>query len=262
MSKSEARANAGRMGAAVREAKKEAAKYGNEVFLTEFGRLIKPDGEVVEMTADEYTEYCEAPKDAEPENAIDAAEIEWPVAKVEYEEATAPDSDFTVTIEPNDIVKVVDDPDSVLGWANHYKAMGLSDDEAMTLANRKMGATQSAEDQRREKGIEQWVKDNEATGPDPAVVAAYKERMKNYVPPKLDEKFEVTLPTRFADWVKRVAQWESALRRQEVSTGRALEIIVREHWHSHGSDRAILMGQSGGTGPTSTFNPITGNFEA
>lgn len=153
-------------------------------------------------------------------------------------ETTAPVEDKTATLI-----------DLITG----YKAAGLSDEDALHMAQRKLGVAQ--------QGVGERMADQDAraNGPDPAMVEAYNRRMAGYTPPRLDETYEVTIPMRFADWVKRFAAWESVKRGRKVEAEEAVAMMVREHWHFHSEDRAMLQGAK--TGPAGSFNPVSGRYE-
>jgi len=144
-------------------------------------------------------------------------------------------------------------PATLIDLITGYKAAGLSDEDALHMAQRKLGVAPQGIDERMA------AQDAKANGPDPAMVEAYNRRMSGYTPPKLDETYEVTIPVRFADWVKRFAAWESVKRGRQVGVEEAVAMMVREHWHFHSEDRAMLQGAK--TGPAGKFNPVSGRYE-
>lgn len=73
--------------------------------------------------------------------------------------------------------------------------------------------------------------DQAALGPDPEVVARHNAFLANYKPPVLEEVFRVTLDKRRADYVRRWAGWQSALRKGETITPeKAIDLMVRRLW--------------------------------
>lgn len=124
----------------------------------------------------------------------------------------------------------------------------------------------------------------EQLGPNMAMVAAYQERMKNYVPPKTRFRFNalrrddpdlrgcieealagdvegpeeaveavlaaldgfggVDLPKWAHEWCVMWMSWQASIRRmpegETFGEDRALEDMVRHHWHEHVLERAAL----------------------
>lgn len=86
-------------------------------------------------------------------------------------------------------------------------------------------------------------------GADPELVRRHQEFLKTYVPPVLEKQFEVTLPTRMADYVQQWAAIESYKRKGErISPEKAIELIVRRYWQND-PDRQLMA--RGGTAPAS-----------
>lgn len=231
---------AGKKGAAMRHAKLQAAETGEPVPLPEYGITIQPDGTVIEGAlpqggATMTIEDAQSAEDAEAEaNAI------------------APQ-----------LKSIAQELDALI-------AGGCSEDEALLIVNRRRGLAgespnamaQAAGQQPRTPG------DGEQLGPDPAVVAAYAERMKSYVAPKLDKRIGeggVLLPMRFAEYVERMAQWETFKRRRmknPVTVEEVIAIIIRQHWHQNATDRVLIMNPHSvsSSGPAQAFNPNEGTF--
>jgi hypothetical protein len=99
--------------------------------------------------------------------------------------------------------------------------------------------------------------DRKLVGPDPAMVAAYNERMAHYVPPLLEKEYPVVLPIRFAEWLERKTIWEGIRRNRELTPGKMIELLVREAWRMD-EDRQML--QNTKTGKAGIFNPKTGTW--
>jgi hypothetical protein len=90
-------------------------------------------------------------------------------------------------------------------------------------------------------------------GPDPELVRRHQEFLKTYKPPVLEETFEVTLDKRRADYVRRWAGWQSAIRKGEVITPeRAIDLMVRRLWQLD-PDRSFIDSNARATVPRSHF---------
>lgn len=158
-------------------------------------------------------------------------------------------------------------PDTVLARANYYvEYNGLSEDDAVTLASSQIGrpgAMPRGPDQPGAPG------EGETLGPDKNMIAAYKDRMKTYVKPKLDVMISVEnpdgddwtymMPLRFLDYLLRSSQWETIKRRREVNPADRLQMILRE-FRRDDQEVKLLMTPGSATGPAGTFNPAQGGW--
>lgn len=135
------------------------------------------------------------------------------------------------------------DPD-LLAVQDLVNRGGLSFAEAVDLVNRRKGRATTP-----------------PTG-EPITNAALAEPVHRNPPPKAepDRTFEVTLKSRHADWLERMAYYESLIRREKnYSPSRYLELLVREAYAADptkGGQREL-----GGTGKAGDFNPVTGQWD-
>lgn len=193
--------------------------------------------------------------------------------------------------------------ESLTDFMAKKKAQGLTDDEVMVLANMRFGgqdsptapATPGSGEQlgpdpamvaRYNKMMKTYVppktrfKFAAVNREDPALRAmilealvetaktmekSKKEMIADAVLAKLDGYGGVELPKQFHTWVNQWRYWESARRRlsEQMGENEILGIIIREHWHQHGSERAMLQSfkiGGGSSGPAGTFNPGAGTW--
>lgn len=234
--------SAGAKGGSIRAAKKKAAETGEPVMLEEHSVVVHPDGRVLNTAPEEETEQA---SNIDFDNDPDFAEVE-------------------------EITSERDLPTSLLGWANHFKEHnGLSDDDAMTMAQSRMGIAKPAAAGNTRPDMGTPVSPHEPTGPDEAMVDAYKERLANYVPPVLDATiiireqggatYEATFPLRFLDYLKRRAHWETARRRREMNPADCLQFLLRQA-KAIDQDAALIMNPHAATGPAETFNATAGDW--
>lgn len=159
-------------------------------------------------------------------------------------------------------------PGTVLGRANFYVANnGLSEADALSLAQVQLGAGGPPAPL---PGAPATPGSGEHLGPDPQLVAAYQQRMANYVEPKLDVQITIEnpdgddwvypMPVRFLDYLLRSAQYETVKRRREVSPADRLQMILRE-FRRDDQEVRLLMAPGAATGPAGTFNPAAGRWE-
>jgi hypothetical protein len=211
---------AGKRTAAIAAAKRQVASTGEPVQLDAYGIRVEIDGSTV---------VIETPYEAPPQpGSFDGDEPEGP-----------PD----------------DAPPTMMDEMAKYKEMGLSDAEAWTLLNAKYGGQDTTP--AAPVGVEQKMVNQEQQGPDPAMIAAYEERMKTYVAPVLDETFQVTMPVRFADKVRRKAISETIKRGREMDPADCIQYLIRQYFLT---DYDTLIAAAGATGPAAAFNPQTGGF--
>ncbi len=159
-------------------------------------------------------------------------------------------------------------PNTLLGRANWYvKHHGLSETDALTMAQVQLGAVATHP---TIPGAPLTPGDGEELGPDLTMVAAYKKRMEDYVPPKLEVEIRIEnpdgddwvfdMPVRFLDYLLRSAKWESIKRRRDINPANRLQQILREYRRDDQEVR-LLMAPGAASGPAGTFNPAAGRWE-
>lgn len=84
-------------------------------------------------------------------------------------------------------------------------------------------------------------------------LARYQARMRDYVPPATHETFEVTVPARTADYLRRKQMWHG-----EETIGRVIEVIIRTYRQN--DPVRLDLESTGQTGRASSFDPKTGRF--
>jgi hypothetical protein len=84
-------------------------------------------------------------------------------------------------------------------------------------------------------------------------LARYQARMRDYVPPATHETFEVTVPARTADYLRRKMHWHG-----ESDIGRVIEVIIRTYRQN--DPVRLDLESTGQTGRASSFDPKTGRF--
>jgi hypothetical protein len=84
-------------------------------------------------------------------------------------------------------------------------------------------------------------------------LARYQARMRDYVPPATHETFEVTVPARTADYLRRKQMWHG-----ESDIGRVIEVIIRTYRQN--DPVRLDLESTGQTGRASSFDPKTGRF--
>lgn len=245
----------GAKGAAFREAKKRAADTGTPVYLEEWDVTIDGDGNKWEGSNPDRVDAAVA---AAPEA------IKRPAEEVEAIQAQADE------VVDNTGDYVVDLPTTVLGRANYYmNENGLSEDDALILAQTQLGGTPGPGVTMLTPGDAGALQGPEPTGPDPALVAAYQERMQDYVPPKLDgrvivvtadgDEWAATAPMRFLDYLIMSARWEEIKRNRPVNPADKLQMMLREAKRDD-QDASIILNPATATGPASAFNPDGGKW--
>lgn len=241
--KNEAAVAAGKKGGAIRKAKLEAAETGEPVDLPEYGQRVMPDGTVEDGVTGEDGDLQQFVPPPSPEES--AVEVAGP--------SPAPSMS-----------------EEIAGLVAH----GLTEDEAYLIVGKRRGiageetAPAPARTPASGDPAGRTAGEGETLGPDPTLVKEYQKRMKDYVPPKTEETLAVggvTLPVRFADYVKRLAQFETIRRRRHdkpIDEAEILAIIVRAHWNMNIVDRTLLMSPHtlGSSGPAAAFNPSQGQF--
>ncbi len=159
-------------------------------------------------------------------------------------------------------------PDTILARANYYvEYNGLSEADALNLARMQLGEDTPV----HPSGQPGAPGEGETLGPDKNMIAAYQDRMKTYVEPKLDVKITVEnpegddwtfmMPLRFLDYLLRSSQWETIKRRREVNPADRLQMILRE-FRRDDQEVKLLMSPGSATGPAGTYNPITGAWSS
>ena len=302
----ESKSLAGRKGGAVRRAKARAAQMNAPVFDAEFGFLISPNGNQTEVPDGlapagalgiDFLMNEPAASAVKPEAVAAPVDVGGPVDETgDYlppetgpRDVTAADVDDDDTGEGEDPPAMVDEmkaepvgeiietdftpqPGSVIDEMNRLLGQGVSEDDALTLINAKRGAVHTPMGTPPPRGPEQAATPGggEHLGPDPTIVARYKEMMKTYVAPRADLKITVENPDggtweavvklRYLPYLIKAAALEAAKRRRPVNIADKIQMIVRT-FKANDTDTAILMGTLGGTGPADTFNKQTGVHE-
>lgn len=280
MTKSPGRQKGGRIAAAKRKAK----RTGRAVDLPQYGMRIEPDGTVYQRTE----------KATVSENANAAAPAAQELKEAPAEGSGAPQAENAPTGENTDPVR---------SYMAELLAKGISGQEAMTLVTSRFGggdrpgaqapATPGAGEQlgpdpehvRRYKAmLESYVPPKlqcRAAALDKAderlarivdqVLVTYdlgdneKRDIRVKILDGLHEYGGIELPKRFFDWVVQYAAWETGRRRLDrmMPLDQVIGIMIREHWHGHPQERALLqqaMTGGGGSGPAGLFKPQEGGW--
>lgn len=260
-------------GAALRAAKKQAADTDQVVDLPQYGARIYPDGTREEIPVEgtfEHEPNTNRTYEHEPEPHHDEV-----LGKAHPPDAIDETGDY---IDP---VAARAAPTTLLGWANHYAAMGLDDEEAFVLANKKMGIPAAPEPKivlggdavpmptPGAPGGARTASSPEELGPDPEMVKEYERRMADYVEPVLHGivtieiegrgRWQAECPVRFLDYLLRKAQWESAKRRREMNPADCCQWLIRQAKQLD-QEAALLMNPSAATGPQASFNASAGGW--
>lgn len=271
----------GKKGAAFRMAKKQAADSGVPVYLKEYDTTITPEGNKIDgsvrvISADGAVEReADTPADAPNFKKADAEALaeaglidDEPRDPVEAAVAAAPEN---IKRSPEEVeamkaaAAAAAPPLTVLARATWYvEHNGLSEDDALSLAQSTLGKTPAAVAPLANPGSP-----NEPTGPDAEMVAAYNRRMENYEPPKIDgrimivtaegEEFDAVCPQRFLNYLVMSARWEETKRRREVNPADRLQMMLREYKRDD-QDASVILNPGSATGPAGTFNPDGGTW--
>lgn len=128
-------------------------------------------------------------------------------------------------------------------------AAGFSEDEAvqMLAAKAQPGAPLPPINPGGESGEDEFARLRAQE------LARYQDRMRDYVPPATHETFEVTVPARTADYLRRKQMWHG-----EETIGRVIEVIIRTYRQN--DPVRLDLESTGQTGRASSFDPKTGRF--
>lgn len=279
-----AKKRAGAMkGVAVKKAKKEASMTGTNIVVPEYGLLVMPDGSVFDLVDPKDKDKTISPQEAaavqtwseEPEpKPVHVA----PTAVSHEHDIMAAVPEERVQVEPPVDVRAVDLAEvavplpevaqevpedkamDLAGWLDHFMSQGRSEATALALAQDKMREQAPQVSVPENQGVATPENPMDEMAPDPQMVAEYKRRMENYVPPVLDRTYEVTLPVRFADFVERAAQIESARRGRLVDGAFVIDLMVRRA-KTTDQDYLAVMDAAAGTGLANTFSPAAGQWQ-
>ena len=241
----------GRKGAAMREAKKQAIETGTWVELPDWGISFSPAGDKIEGLV--KSEAIAMPV-GEPTLTLMA---EPDLAKVD-EGAHMADGG---RIDP--VLAAVDNTPagSKVAAVQTLVAAGWSEDDAMQAVMAKGNVAQPAVQPEMPAHVAADQGSVEAIRAEQ--LERYQERMRDYVPPVLDETFEVTMPVKFADYVRKWAAMESVRRRREVTPADGIQMMIRRFWKDDPERHLYEHLQSGtASGPADKFDPTTGAYSA
>ncbi len=212
-------------------------------------------------TADDGQATSDAPQEGPEPAPYDGSDIETgadysePFPGVPGEDPE-PDPDFA-EVEPLPGMLTEDlSPPTMVEELSTLMAGGLAEDEALLILNNRRGLAQapaaatpggdSPLNQSVERGIDQAAQER--------LRDEYAKRMVNHAPPQLPVQFTIELRPKYADYVERVAQYQSAMRRREMSVEEALSWIVLQYWKDD-SLRLVLENPHAKSGPRDAFNP-------
>lgn len=246
---------------AIESAQRNAAAIQGAVFVPEYDLIVEADGTVKNFSAALPDKSNPAPVPSEAPDPDD--EFDPDSLGLDDDDDRGEQGDDGLDDDPDPVqnpVETGDNPADIVSMVAEYKALGLSDADALTLAQKRLAETSPAAPAPEETppALRQVERQAERDGPDPALVHAYKEKMKNYTPPVLEKTYTVVVPARFAIWIDQWAAWQAAQRRRPVSESDVIQMMIREHWKDKSQERALLQGTA--TGPASRFDPTTGNY--
>lgn len=242
-------------GAAVSGAMRTAKASGEPVYLEQYGITVHPDGTRVE-DGQRNGQDAETDPAESPQGAAHGEDQGQAPAKVSEEREEAPGAGGAA--DPGD----GDPAPTLLTMVQGYKDAGLSDEDALLLASARISPSTALLPPAAPPAprLTPAMGDPaEQRGPDPEMLAAYNERMKDYQPPVTHKTYETEVKVLFAQWVDMFAAWQSAERGMEVTTSMAIAMMISEHWQWHATDRALLT--QARTGPAQGFNPAGGGWD-
>lgn len=239
----------GKKSGEIRRAQAEAKRTGLPVDLPQYDQRILPDGSAVVLS----------------EQPMDESELET-------FEAAVGDADFEV-VEMTDEDMRPDAPTApdrgLLDIANELAAAGLSQDEAILIAQQRLGMDVSPAI--AERAHQMTPGSGEQMGPDLDMVRRYEQRQRDYVAPKLrttvsvevdGEVHSFQMKVRDADYIAKKAMQYTIGRRRDhnpVSPAEALAILIGEHKRDD-QEFALWSHPHAASGPADAFNAASGTY--
>lgn len=238
-----------------RTAKRTAKETGEPVYLPQWDLTYMPDGIQVEG------QHVMVDPDAQPEPPPETTT-----------EGRGLEPDFEHDDETDRLLDNVPDTNRLITIfelaANLKVEHGLTDDAALRMAQIARGIEPEQVPQAPTPGAPAApamppgsALMEPVLGPDPALVAAYEERMKTYVAPVLEEKFEITLPARHADYVRQRALWEAGTRRGRLISPEECIVILIKKAKQLDQEMSLALNPGSATGSPEQFNSGTGHWK-
>lgn len=236
-----------------RTAKRTAKETGELVYLPQWDLTYMPDGSQVEG------QHVMVDPMAQPEPAPETT-TEGRGLEPDFEDDEETDPDFREVVpDTNRLITIFELA------ANLKVEHGLTDDAALRMAQIARGIEPEQPPQAPTPGAPATPPAvhlmEPVLGPDPALVAAYEERMKTYVAPVLEEKFEITLPARHADYVRQRALWEAGTRRGRLISPEECIVILIKKAKQLDQEMSLALNPGSATGSPEQFNSGTGHWK-